>query len=122
MEYVAASMVVARKKSKRSLVLCLYSQSNLHLRTQLVKNGCTYCEKYLNQGTDFHRLTYVTWFNWSMTFRKKVQNFDKPLGLHVKGYNWSMTFPKKIPKLPKDLKQNLNWNQTLQNEVDLTVK
>jgi hypothetical protein len=32
-------------------------QSNLYLRTQLVKNGCTYCEKYLNRGMDSHRLT-----------------------------------------------------------------
>jgi hypothetical protein len=32
-------------------------QSYLYLHTQLVKNGCTYCEKYLNQNMDFHRLT-----------------------------------------------------------------
>jgi hypothetical protein len=32
-----------------------------------------------------------------------------------------MTFPKKILKLPKDLKQNANENQTLLNEVDVTV-
>jgi hypothetical protein len=32
-------------------------QSNLYIRTQLVKNGCTYCKKYLNQGMDSHRLT-----------------------------------------------------------------
>jgi hypothetical protein len=60
-----------------------------------------------------------------MTFPKKLQKFDKPLELHVKGYNWPKTFPKKKkktnPKLPKDLKQNVNWNQTLLNEVDLHV-
>ncbi len=28
----------------------------------------------------------------------------------------------KIPKLPKDLKQNVNWNESLLNEVDLTVQ
>jgi hypothetical protein len=31
-------------------------QSYLYLRTQLVKNGCTYCKKYLIQNMDFHRL------------------------------------------------------------------
>jgi hypothetical protein len=29
---------------------------------------------------------------------------------------------KKFAKIPEDLKQNVNWNQTLLNEVDLTVK
>jgi hypothetical protein len=67
-------------------------QSNLYLCTQLVKNGCTYCKKYLNQGMDSDRL-HVEWFNWPMTF----------------------------PKLPKDIKLNVNWNQTLLNEVDLNV-
>jgi hypothetical protein len=32
-------------------------QLNLYLRTELVKNGCTYCEKYLYRDMDFHRLT-----------------------------------------------------------------
>jgi hypothetical protein len=32
-------------------------QLNLDLRTQLARNGCTYCEKYSNQGMDSHRLT-----------------------------------------------------------------
>jgi hypothetical protein len=31
---------------------------NLYLCSQLVKSGCTYCEKYLNQDMDFLRLTY----------------------------------------------------------------
>ncbi len=44
-----------------------------------------------------------------------------PIDLHVKWFNWSMTFPKKIAKLPKDLKQNVNWNQTLRNEGDISM-
>ncbi len=32
-------------------------QLNLYFHTQLVKDGCTYCEKYLNRDMDFHRLT-----------------------------------------------------------------
>ncbi len=35
---------------------------------------------------------HVKWFNWSMTFSKKLQKFVKPLDLHVKGFTWSMTF------------------------------
>jgi hypothetical protein len=58
-----------------------------------------------------------------MTFQqKKLQKFDKPLELHVKGFICSMNFPKIIPELHKDLEQNVNWNQTLLNELDLTVK
>ncbi len=38
-------------------VMTLRIQSNLYLRTQLVKNGCTYCKKYSNWGTDSHRHT-----------------------------------------------------------------
>jgi hypothetical protein len=57
-----------------------------------------------------------------MTFPKKLQKFDKPLELRVKGFDWSRNLSQKIPKLPKDLKQNVNWNQTLLNEVDLNVK
>jgi hypothetical protein len=53
--------------------------------------------------------------------KKKLQKFVKPLELQVKGFNWSMTFPKKIPKLPIDLKQNVNWNQTLQNEREVKL-
>ncbi len=29
--------------------------------------------------------------------------------------------PQKIPKLPKDLKQNVNWNQTLLNEEEVKL-
>jgi hypothetical protein len=96
-------------------------QSNLYLRTQLDKNGCTYCEKYLNRGMDSHRLTceVVQLVN---DLPKKMQKFDKPLELHVKGSNWSMTFPKKFQNFLKTKKQNVNWNQTFLNEVDLTVK
>ncbi len=36
--------------------VALELHSNLYLRTQLVKNGYTYCEKYLNQDMDVHRL------------------------------------------------------------------
>jgi hypothetical protein len=32
-----------------------------------------------------------------------------------------MTFPKNIPKLPRDLKQNVNWNQTLLNEGEVKL-
>ncbi len=38
-------------------VKLIFLQSNLYLHTQLVKNGCTYFEKYLNRGMDSHRLT-----------------------------------------------------------------
>ncbi len=72
-------------------------QSNLDLRTQLVKNGCTYCQKYLNRGMDSHRLPC------------EVVQLVNDLSQN-------------IPKLPKDLKQNVNWNQTLLKKVDLTVK
>jgi hypothetical protein len=67
-------------------------QSNLDLRTQLVKNGCTYCKKYLNRGMDSHRLPceVVQLVNG---LPKKFQKFNKPLKLHVKRFNWSMTFP-----------------------------
>ncbi len=73
-------------------------QSNFYLRTQLVKNDCTYCKKYLNRGIDSHRLTCeVVWL---------VNDLSQ-----------------KIPKLHEDLKENVNRNQTLMlNEVDLTVK
>ncbi len=65
----------------------------------------------------------MTWFNWSMTFPKKLQKkkIVKPFDLHVMGCTWSMTFPKKIPRLPEDLKQNVNWNQTLLNEGEVKL-
>ncbi len=67
---------------------------------------------------------HVKWFHWSINVPKILQKFAKPLDIlvHVNGFNRSMTFPKKILKLPKELKQNVNWNQTLLNEVDLSVK
>ncbi len=44
---------------KSSILYCSYRpvQLNVYLRTQLVKNNCTYCEKYSNQDMDFHSLT-----------------------------------------------------------------
>jgi hypothetical protein len=56
-------------------------ESDLYLGTQLVKNGCTYCKKYeIWISMDLH----VKWFNWSMSFPKKLQNLVKPLDLlHV---------------------------------------
>ncbi len=49
----------------------------LYLRTQLVKNGCTYCEKYLYRDMDFHRLTCeVVWLVNDLP--KKLQIFVKP--------------------------------------------
>ncbi len=33
--------------------------------------------------------------------QKKLQKFDKPLELHVKGFNWSITFPKKFQNFLK---------------------
>ncbi len=71
------------------------AQSNLYLRTQLVKNGCTYCKKYSNRGMDSHRLTCEVVQLANDLQKKKKQKFDKPLKLHVKGFNWSMTFSKK---------------------------
>jgi hypothetical protein len=65
----------------------------MYLRTQLVKNGCTYCEKYLNRVVDSYRLTCEV-VQLFYDLPKKLQKFDKPLELHVKGSNWSMTFPK----------------------------
>ncbi len=52
---------------------------------------------------------------------KKLQKFARPLALPVKVFNCEWPFPK-ISKLPKDLKQNVNWNQTLLNEVEFFVK
>jgi hypothetical protein len=68
--------------------------------TQLVKKGWTYCKKYLNRGMDSHRLPcgVVQLF---IDLPKKLQKFDKPLELHVKGFHWSMTFPKKFQNFPK---------------------
>jgi hypothetical protein len=53
---------------------------------------------------------HVKWFNWSMTFPKKSQKFDKPLELHLKGFNWSMTFPKKSQNILKTYKCQLERN------------
>jgi hypothetical protein len=47
-----------------------------------------------------------------MTLPKKLQNFVKPLDLHVKGFDWSMTSSKKFQNFLKDLKQNVNWNHS----------
>jgi hypothetical protein len=41
----------------RFLLLPDQLQSYLYLRTQLVKNGCTYCEKCWNLNMNFHWLT-----------------------------------------------------------------
>jgi hypothetical protein len=57
-----------------------------------------------------------------MTFPKILKKFDKPLELHSNGVYLVNNLSQKIPKLPKDQKQNVNWNQTLLNEVDLKVK
>jgi hypothetical protein len=86
-----------------------YTVEPLYSRTQLVKNGCTYCEKYVNpSGTDSHRLTceVVQLVN---DLPKKLQKFDKPLKLHVKRFTWPMTFPKKIqrPNTEFQLEPNL---------------
>jgi hypothetical protein len=82
-----------KKKEGKKTIIAIYVQLNLYLRTKLVKNGCTYCEKYLNEGMDSHRLTcdVVQLVN---DLPKKIQKFDKPLELHVKGFNWSMAVPK----------------------------
>ncbi len=53
-----------------------------YLRTQLGKNDCTYCKKYLIRDMDID--SHVKWFHWSMTFPNKLQKFVKPLDLHVK--------------------------------------
>jgi hypothetical protein len=60
------------KSSKISL------QSNLYLRTQLVKNGRTYYKKYLNQGMDSHNLTCKV-VHLVNDLLKKIAKFDKPL-------------------------------------------
>jgi hypothetical protein len=39
------------------------------------------------------------------------------IDLHAIGCNWLMIFPKK--SLMKDSKQNINWNQTLLNEMEI---
>jgi hypothetical protein len=52
--YTGSQDIACRRGSQRRFEGI---QSNLYLRTQLVKNGCTYCKKYLNQGMDSHRLT-----------------------------------------------------------------
>jgi hypothetical protein len=83
-----------------------FVQLYLYLPTQLVKNGCTYCKRYLNQNMDFHTLTYM----WSgligqWYLPKKLQKFIKPLELHLKGFNWPMTFPKKFQNFLK------TWNR-----------
>ncbi len=44
--------------SLNCILICQINiQSNIYLHTQLVKNGCTYCKKYLNWNMDHHRLT-----------------------------------------------------------------
>jgi hypothetical protein len=54
---------------------------------------------------------------------KKIAKICQALKLTCKGVQFVNDLSqKKNPKLPKDLKQNVNWNQTLLNEVDLTVK
>ncbi len=92
-------------------------QSNLYLRTQLVKNGCTYCEKYLNQDMNFHVKCYI----WSMTFTKKLQKFVKPLDVHVKfpipTYMWSLHVSIFSQKYLDSFLQTLNHNH--QEELSL---
>ncbi len=51
---------------------------------------------------------------------KQIKKIVKPLDLHVKGLIGQWPF-KKNPKLPKDLKQNVNWNQTLLNEGEVKL-
>jgi hypothetical protein len=53
---------------------------------------------------------------------KKFAKICQALRLTCKGVSLVNDLSQEIPKLPKDLKQNVNWNQTLLNEVDLTVK
>jgi hypothetical protein len=71
-------------KSKRLLKRETYViQLNLFLHTQFVKNGCTYCQMYLNRDMDFHRLTSaVLWLVNDLP--KKLQKSIKPSDLHVK--------------------------------------
>jgi hypothetical protein len=83
-----------------AVLLMLDIQSNLDLRTQLVKNGCTYCEKYLNRGLDSHRLPCEV-VQLANDLPKKLQKFNEPLELHVMGFKWSVTFFKKFQNFPK---------------------
>jgi hypothetical protein len=59
----------------RIIVSC---QSNLDLRTQLVKNGCIYCKKYLNRGMDSHRLTCEVVQLVNHIPKKNCKNFTIP--------------------------------------------
>ncbi len=95
-------------------------QLNLYLHTQLVKNGCTYCEKYLNWGMDSHRLT-CEMVQLVDDLPKNIAKIWQALRITCKGVWLVNDLSQKIPKLHKNLKQNVNWNQTLLNEVDLTV-
>jgi hypothetical protein len=51
-----------------------------------------------------------------MTFPKKIAKIRQALRLTFKGVPLVNDLSRKIPKLPKDLKQNVNRNQTLLNE------
>ncbi len=64
---------------------------------------------------------HVKWFDWSMTFPKKIAKIWRALRITSKGVWLVKDVSQKIPNLPEDLKQNVNWNQTLLNEVDLNV-
>jgi hypothetical protein len=54
-------------------------RSNLYLRTQLVKNGCTDCdEKYLNRSMDSHRLTMSSGSIGQWHSKKNCINLTSP--------------------------------------------
>jgi hypothetical protein len=59
-------------------------QWNHYLHTQLVKNGCTYCEMYLNQDMDFHRLTCEVVL-LANDLPKKIAKIRQALRLTCKG-------------------------------------
>ncbi len=50
---------------------------------------------------------------------KKIAKIQQALRITCKGVWLANDLSQIIPKLPKDLKQNVNLNQTLLNEVDL---
>ncbi len=65
---------------------------------------------------DFHRLTreVVQLVN---DLLKKIAKIRQALGITCKWVYLANDLSQKIPKLPKDLEQNVNWNQTLLNEI-----
>jgi hypothetical protein len=52
--------------------------------------------------------------------KKKIQKFQA-LKLTCKGVKLVNDLFRKLPKLSKDLKQNVNWNQTLLNEGEVKL-